>query len=186
MQNTTNMQWGWNYKAMKTLLFCMVRFGKVDVYLWIKSSLWFLFLFFLSFFFLPFFPSFLSLSLPPPFFSKRTRKRQEGIQKQKYQEPTSNERPQRVGKEPQKWQMDPNTQVELLLGMILFHLGSTVWNLLWKKGKPSSPLGWGPRMTKSCSQREHLNPFFKKEREKNKRCLPLSSSDWETPPFWIT
>lgn len=39
MQNTTNMQWEWNYKAMETFSFGMVRFGNVDIYLRIKSSL---------------------------------------------------------------------------------------------------------------------------------------------------
>ena len=80
---------------------------------------------------------------------------------------------------------DPNGQSTAFSGEDLFVCKKHSKKLAVNGGKPSLPLGLGPRVTKSHSQRGPLNPFFKKEKKK-KRCLMLSSSDWETPPFWIT
>lgn len=170
MQNTTNMQWGWNYKAMETFSFGMVRFGNVDIYLWIKSS--FLFLSCLSL---------LSVFLSFFFFENEVMARRDTEIKIKSHYPMRGYKELERSLRNHKW--------------IQRHKCSFFWGssfpfrehsleLAVEGGKPSPPLGLGPRVTKSYSQRGPLNPFFKKEKKKKKH-LTLSS-DWETLPFWMT
>lgn len=158
MQNTANMQWGWNYKAMETFLFGMVTFGNVGIYLWIKSS--FLFLsFLLAFSLSPFLPSFLSFSL----FLWEWDNGKEGYWNKNAKS---------------HYQMRGHKELERSLRnhkWIQRHKCSFFWDssfplrehsleLAMEGGKPSPPLGLGPRMTKSHSQRGPLHLCFKKEK----------------------
>ena len=128
MQNTANMWWGWNYKAMETFSFGMVRLGNVGIYLWIKSS----------FFFLSFFLSF-SLSLPSfilfflflfSFENETVARRDTEI---------------KMPRATVKWEVMKNRKGASEItngskdtsvtssGTVLFHLGSIAWNLPWRE-----------------------------------------------------
>ena len=186
MQNTTNMQWEWNYKAMETFSFGMVRFGNVD-YLSLNKGLTLIsFLSFSFFLSLSFSPCFFQFLFPHSFsFFLLTMARRDA----KLKSPRATI----------KWEVTKDWEgtSEMTNGSKDSVASSGDNSLLFRKhklelamegGKPSPSLGLGPRVTKSYSQRGLLNPFFEKEKkkEKKKRCLMLSSSDWETPWFWIT
>lgn len=121
MQNTTNMQWGWNYKAMETFASGTVWFVNVGIYLWIAS------LHLISFSspfpssFLSSFLCFLPISLcllPPPFFpsffvfpeNERQARNSKPLRVTIHYEATKDR------EESRKWEVDPKTQDWLLVG----------------------------------------------------------------------